>query len=36
MASFVIGKPQNHSCSQREYADEDARDKCNFHNTLLC
>jgi hypothetical protein len=35
MPSSVIGKPQNHSRPQREYADEEARDKCNFHDILL-
>jgi len=33
--SCVIGKPQNQSRPQRKYADEEAWDKCNFHDTLL-
>jgi hypothetical protein len=35
MASSVIWKPQNQSRPQREDADEDSRDKGNFHDTLL-
>ena len=35
MPSFVIGKPQDHSRPQREDADEEARDNCNFHDNLL-
>jgi len=33
--SCVIWKPQNQCRPQREDADEESRDKCNFHDNLL-
>jgi hypothetical protein len=35
VASSVIWKPQNQSRPQREDADEESRNKCNFHDNLL-